>query len=51
LKMPQSAQNFYKDRVHEHMLMGITAMEILSTYCPLALHSRKLRGFQAAPFR
>ncbi|MBM3631419.1 MAG: AMP nucleosidase [Alphaproteobacteria bacterium] len=51
LKMPQSAQNFYKDRVREHMLMGITAMEILSTYCPLALHSRKLRGFQAAPFR
>lgn len=51
LKMPQSAQNFYKDRVHEHMLMGITAMEILSTYCPMALHSRKLRGFQAVPFR
>jgi AMP nucleosidase len=51
LKMPQSAQIFYKERVHQHMLMGIHAMEIMSTCCPLALHSRKLRSFQTIPFR
>jgi len=51
LKMAQSAQSFYQNRVHHHMLMGIHAMECLRNHGVLTLHSRKLRGYQTSPFR
>jgi AMP nucleosidase len=51
LKMAESAQNFYKERIHQHLMMGIHGMEILRNCCPLEVHSRKLRGLYATPFR
>lgn len=51
LKLFAQAQSFYQKQVEQHLLMGIKAMEILRD-CPItSLHSRKLRGFQAVPFR
>ena len=51
LKMPGSAQQFYEQRVVQHLQIGLRAVEILSDRGPRWLHSRKLRGFHEVPFR
>lgn len=51
LKMPGSAQQFYEQRVVQHLQIGLRAVEILADRGPRWLHSRKLRGFHEVPFR
>lgn len=51
LKLFDQAQSFYQKQVEQHLLMGIKTMEILRDSRLSSIHSRKLRGFQAIPFR
>jgi AMP nucleosidase len=51
IKLQAMANEFYKNRVNNHLHVGIEAMEILQKMDPQRLHSRKLRGFDECPFR
>lgn len=51
IKLQAMANEFYKNRVHQHLHVGIEAMHILQNMDPQRLHSRKLRGFDECPFR
>ncbi len=51
IKLQGMANQFYRDRVHQHFLVGIKAIHILQNMDPQRLHSRKLRGFDECPFR
>ena len=51
LKLKESAHYFYNDRIHQHLKIGLKAIEILRSLPPQDLHSRKLRGFEEPPFR
>ena len=51
LKLPGMADSFYRERVNQHLLIGIRAMEILRDIGPEKLHSRKLRSFNEVAFQ
>ncbi|CAO4837967.1 MAG: AMP nucleosidase [Holosporales bacterium] len=50
IKLHGMANEFYKKRVQQHLLVGLEAIDILRQNVD-QLHSRKLRGFDDPPFR
>jgi len=50
IKLPGAAGAFYERAVTQHLLIGITALDLLRTQLT-SLHSRKLRSFDEPPFR
>ncbi len=51
LKLPGMADSFYRERVDQHLQVGIRTMEILRDLKPEKLHSRKLRSFNEVAFQ
>jgi AMP nucleosidase len=51
IKLPGMADRFYRDRVDQHLRIGIRALELLRAAGPDALHSRKLRSFAEVAFQ
>jgi AMP nucleosidase len=51
LKLPGMADRFYRDRVDQHLKIGLNALEILQSGGIEGLHSRKLRSFSEIAFR
>lgn len=51
LKLPGMADQFYRERVDQHLEIGLRALEILRDSGPESLHSRKLRSFAETAFR
>jgi AMP nucleosidase len=51
LKLPGMADQFYRERVDQHLAIGLHALEILRTSGLDRLHSRKLRSFAETAFR
>lgn len=51
LKLPGMADTFYRQRVDQHLRVGITAMERLAALSLDELHSRKLRSFFETAFQ
>ncbi len=51
LKLPGMADRFYRERVEQHLKIGIQAMESLRDVGPERIHSRKLRSFNEPAFR
>ena len=45
IKLPGMANQFYRERVNQHLKIGIRAIEILRSGGVQRLHSRKLRSF------
>ncbi len=51
LKLPGMADRFYRERVGQHLRIGLRALEILRSQRMDRLHSRKLRSFDEVAFR
>ncbi len=51
LKLGGTAARFYRERVHQHLLIGLETVRILREMGPERLHSRKLRTFDEPAFR
>ena len=51
LKLPGMATAFYRRQVHQHLEIGIRALEKLRAMPPERLHSRKLRSFSETAFQ
>lgn len=51
LKLPGMADTFYRERVEQHLKIGLRTMEILRGIGPERLHSRKLRSFNEVAFQ
>ncbi|TVQ83082.1 MAG: AMP nucleosidase [Micavibrio sp.] len=51
LKLPGMADEFYRERVDQHLKIGILAMEKLCAMGKERLHSRKLRSFTEVAFQ
>ena len=51
IKLPGMANYFYRERVDQHLRIGIRALEILRERGLDALHSRKLRSFAEVAFQ
>lgn len=51
LKLPGMADSFYRERVEQHLQVGLRAMEMLRDLSPEKLHSRKLRSFNEVAFQ
>jgi AMP nucleosidase len=51
LKLPGMADRFYREKVEQHLKIGLVAMELLREYGLERLHSRKLRSFVEAAFQ
>ncbi|MEO1491081.1 MAG: AMP nucleosidase [Pseudomonadota bacterium] len=51
LKLGGTANAFYRERVSQHLMVGIETMRLLREQGPDQLHSRKLRGFDEPAFR
>lgn len=51
LKLPGMADSFYRERVEQHLKVGLLAMTLLRDYSPEKLHSRKLRSFDEPAFQ
>ena len=51
LKLPGMANSFYRQRVSQHLKIGIRTMEKLMSYPLERLHSRKLRSFSEVAFQ
>ena len=51
IKLPGMANEFYRARVHQHLLIGMRAVELLRAKRTDQLHSRKLRSFAEVAFR
>lgn len=51
IKLRGMANLFYRERVHQHLLIGLEAIRLLRENGVDKLHSRKLRGFDEPPFR
>jgi AMP nucleosidase len=45
------ADRFYRERVEQHLRIGIRAIELLRRQRPDQLHSRKLRSFAEVAFQ
>lgn len=51
LKLPGMADSFYRERVEQHLKIGLLTMTLLRDYSAEKLHSRKLRSFDEPAFR
>ena len=51
IKLPGMADQFYRQRVSQHMQVGIRAVELLRQRGGQRLHSRKLRSFAEVAFQ
>lgn len=51
IKLPGMANQFYRERVDQHLRIGIRAVEILRQQRLEQLHSRKLRSFAEVAFQ
>ncbi|MDB5906633.1 MAG: nucleosidase [Massilia sp.] len=51
LKLPGMANQFYRERVDQHLRIGIRAVELLRALGVDRLHSRKLRSFAEVAFQ
>jgi AMP nucleosidase len=51
IKLPGMADAFYRQRVDQHLEIGLRAIDLLRALPPEQLHSRKLRSFAEVPFR
>ena len=51
IKLPGMANHFYRERVNQHLLIGIKAMELMRAAGGDHLHSRKLRSFAEVAFQ
>jgi AMP nucleosidase len=51
IKLPGMANQFYRDRVDQHLRIGMRAVEILRELGVEQLHSRKLRSFAEVAFQ
>jgi AMP nucleosidase len=51
IKLPGMANTFYRERVDQHLRIGMRAIEILRSQGPQRLHSRKLRSFDEVAFQ
>ena len=51
IKLPGMANHFYRERVDQHLRIGIRALEILRARSVEQLHSRKLRSFSEVAFQ
>lgn len=51
IKLPGMADHFYRERVDQHLKIGVLAMEVLHNEGMETLHSRKLRSFAEVAFR
>ena len=51
IKLPGMANHFYRERVDQHLRIGIRAIERLRNSGPEQLHSRKLRSFAEVAFQ
>jgi AMP nucleosidase len=51
LKLPGMANHFYRERIEQHLRIGIRAVELLRALGVDQLHSRKLRSFAEVAFQ
>ncbi|SNB69742.1 AMP nucleosidase [Arboricoccus pini] len=51
IKMRGMANTFYRERINQHLQIGLEAVRILRAQGPERLHSRKLRSFDEPAFR
>ena len=51
IKLPGMANHFYRERVDQHLRIGIRALELLREQGVAQLHSRKLRSFAEVAFQ
>ena len=51
IKLPGMANHFYRERVDQHLRIGIRALELLREGGVSQLHSRKLRSFAEVAFQ
>ncbi len=51
LKLPGMADTFYRERVEQHLQIGLLTMALLRDQDPEQLHSRKLRSFNEVAFQ
>jgi AMP nucleosidase len=51
LKLPGMAESFYRQRVEQHLQIGLLTMSLLRDIGPEQLHSRKLRSFNEVAFQ
>jgi AMP nucleosidase len=51
IKLPGMANHFYRERVDQHLRIGVRAVELLRQERPGSLHSRKLRSFAEVAFQ
>lgn len=51
LKLPGMADSFYRERVEQHLQIGLLTMTLLRDLDPEKLHSRKLRSFNEVAFQ
>ncbi len=51
IKLPGMANHFYRERVDQHLRIGMHAIELLRRERPGSLHSRKLRSFAEVAFQ
>jgi AMP nucleosidase len=51
IKLPGMANKFYRERVDQHLRIGMRAIELLREQRPDQLHSRKLRSFAEVAFQ
>ncbi len=51
IKLPGMANQFYRERVDQHLRIGLRAVDLLRQERPGRLHSRKLRSFAEVAFQ
>ncbi|RDI28618.1 AMP nucleosidase [Pseudacidovorax intermedius] len=51
IKLPGMANHFYRERVEQHLRIGMKAIDILRAEGTTRLHSRKLRSFAEVAFQ
>ena len=51
IKLPGMANHFYRERVDQHLRIGMRALELLRLQGTEQLHSRKLRSFSEVAFQ
>ena len=51
IKLPGMANHFYRERVDQHLRIGMRAVDILREGGTDRLHSRKLRSFDEVAFQ
>ncbi len=51
IKLPGMANHFYRERVDQHLRIGMRAIDLLRAEGSSQLHSRKLRSFSEVAFQ